>query len=246
MRFKVGVGDVSGSRIRRFFGVALLLRTWLNCVYLCLALPLGIFYCVFLTVGLFLGVGLVIVWIGIPILMVVVGSWWLFSALERILARGLLGADVGPAPRAWETVDGVWAKLKAHFSSSSTWIDLVFLLAKLPFGVLSFTLLATGAGIVGWLLALPIAAVADLTVVGTWVPPLWVGVLAAPAGVLLFFAVLHALNAWAWVCARWAEALFGPVSVARVRSAPAAGSLVPLVEVTRRPEAPAPPDSTDR
>ena len=47
--------------------------------------------------------GLVVVWVGIPILLVVAGAWWLFGAFERIQAQYLLGADVAPAPREWET-----------------------------------------------------------------------------------------------------------------------------------------------
>ena len=50
--------------------------------------------------------------------------------------------------REWEKVDGIWAKLRAHFGSSATWKDLVYLLAKLPFGMVSTTLLVTAAAMV--------------------------------------------------------------------------------------------------
>ena len=122
-----------------------------------LAFPLGLFYFVFLVTGLSVGLGLVIIWVGIPILLVVAGAWWLFGAFERVQAKYLLGADVASPPRAWETVNGVWGKLKAHFGSGATWKDLFYLLAKLPMGVLSFTLLVTLASILAWLVALPIA-----------------------------------------------------------------------------------------
>ena len=87
-------------------------------VYLWLAFPSGLFYFVFLTVGLSLGVSLVVVWVGIPILLVVVGAWWLFGAFERAQAEYLLGFPVAPSPRSWETHDGIWAKLKGHFVSA--------------------------------------------------------------------------------------------------------------------------------
>ena len=46
---------------------------------------------------------------------------------------------------------------------------------------------------------------------GTWVPPLWFGLICFPLGILVFFVALHVLNAWSWVCARWAEVMFrGP------------------------------------
>jgi hypothetical protein len=66
------------------------------------------------------------------------------------------------------------------------------------------------------------------------VPPLWFGVLCVPLALLTFFAGLHLLNAWGWVCARWAELLFrGPASARGVLPAPLASTPAP-------PAAPAP------
>ena len=174
-----------------------------------LAFPLGLFYFVFLVTGLSVGVSLVVIWVGIPILLVVAGAWWLFGAFERVQARYLLGATVPQAPREWERVDGIWGKLRAHFGSGATWMDLLYLLAKLVFGTISFTLLVIAVSMVGWFLAMPFFAILDVPIVnGTWVPPLWFGILAVPLGILTFFVSLHVLNGWSWMCARWAEVMF--------------------------------------
>jgi hypothetical protein len=230
---------LNDSALTRFFGVVALPRTWLGIVFHLLAFPLGLFYFVFLVTGISVGVGLAVVWVGIPILLVVAGAWWLFAAFERLQARYLLGADVPQAPRAWETVDGVWGKLKAHFGTGSTWLDLAYLVAKLAFGTVSFTLLVALPSAVGWLLAMPILAALDVPIVnGTWVPPLWFGVLCVPLGILVFFASLHLLNAWGWVCARWAELLFrGPARGVPPAPAPASA---PVAPVQPGPLAPAP------
>lgn len=224
--------------LTRFFGVVTWPRTWLGIVFHLLAFPLGLFYFVFLVVGLALGVGLVVVWVGIPVLLVVTGAWWLFTALERLQAHHLLGADVPPAPRPWEAADGVWGKLKAHFGAGSTWLGLAYLIAKLAFGTASFALVMTLGGVVVALLAMPALAILDVPVVnGTWVPPLWLGLLCAAFGVLAFFGSLHVLNAWSWVCARWAELLFcGPGSPGRQVSPGPPPPPVP-------PASPAPPGS---
>ena len=196
--------------LSRFFGVVAQSRTWLNVVYLWLAFPLGLFYFVFLTVGLSLGVSLVVVWVGIPILLVVVGAWWLFGAFERAQAEYLLGFAVAPSPRSWETHDGIWAKLKGHFVSAATWKDLIYLFFKLPLGIVSFTLSVTAVATTTALLAMPLFWYFGIPVInGTWVPPLWAAVVAVPAGVLAFFVWLHALNGWAWVCGKWAQVVFG-------------------------------------
>jgi len=63
--------------------------------------------------------------------------------------------------------------------------------------------------VVFWFLAMPVFAIADVPLVnGTWIPPLWFGILSVPIGILVFFVALHLLNAWSWVCARWAELMF--------------------------------------
>jgi hypothetical protein len=234
---------LNDSALTRFFGVVARPRTWLGIVFHLLAFPLGLFYFVFLVTGISVGVGLAVVWVGIPILLVVAGAWWLFGAFERLQTLYLLGADVPPAPRAWETVDGVWGKLKAHFGAGPTWLDLAYLFAKLAFGTVSFTLLMTLPGVVGWLLAMPVLAVLEIPVVnGTWVPPLWFGVLCVPLGILAFFVSLHLLNAWGWVCARWAELLFrGPAQRGPMAPAPAAPAGPPAGAVSApEPAAPGP------
>jgi len=220
---------LNDSALSRFFGVVALPRTWLGIAFHVLAFPLGLFYFVFLVVGISVGVGLVVIWVGIPILLVVAGAWWLFAAFERVQARSLLGAAVPPAPRPWETADGVWGKLKAHFGSGSTWRDLAYLFAKLPLGIVSFLLLVALASAVGSLFAMPVFAAYDVPVVnGTWVPPLWFGILCVPVGAFVLIVALHLMNAWGWVCARWAEILFrAPGVTGYAAAAPRAADAAP-------------------
>ena len=229
------------SAVTGFFAVAKRPQTWLNVLFHWLAFPLGLFYFIFLVVGLSLGFGLLVVWVGIPILLVVAGAWWLFGSFERIQAMYLLGADVGPAPRSWEAADGIWAKLKAHFGNGATWRDLAYLFAKLPLGIASFVLAVTAVSVVFWLAAFPAAWYWDFTIVdwgstadGGYTPTWWQAVLAVPAAILAFFAVLHVLNGWGWVCARWAELLFGKAS-ARPEAGTAHVTPGPLVSTQPEP-----------
>jgi hypothetical protein len=97
---------------------------------------------------------------------------------------------------------------------------------------------------------LPVAAIWHLDIVttssGSWHPPLWLGLLGIPAGLLVFFVGLHLLNGWGWVCARWAELLFGaapqaPAPVAALPPAAVPGALAPLVSVSAPPPPSLPP-----
>jgi hypothetical protein len=122
----------------RFFGVPLRGRTWLNIVYLLLSFPLGIIYFSILVSLLPTGLGTVIVWIGIPILIATAYVWWAFAALERHLSDLMLGTHLAPAPQPWRRAQGLLPKVKALFGAPSTWKDLGFVIAKFPLGILSF------------------------------------------------------------------------------------------------------------
>ncbi len=122
-----------------FFKAPFRLRTYTNLLYLALAFPLGLIYFIFLTVGIPLGLGLTLIWIGIPILALVFAGSWGLAAMERQLAIHALGAPVPPMSQpALESTQTVWERVKAFFSNPVTWKGMAFLLLKLPMGIVSF------------------------------------------------------------------------------------------------------------
>ena len=194
-----------------FFTAPLRLRTYTNLLYLLLAFPLGMIYFIFLAVGLTTGFGLIIVWIGIPILALVFAGSWGLAALERQMAIHALGAEVPPMmpPPGSQPAAGFWQRIGAYLSNPVTWKGMAFLLLKFPLGIASFiaavALLATTAG---FLLAPFVWFFGDFTVdvdldLGGWVVDSPAGALAVGAlGVVFFFVSLNLLNglalAWRW------------------------------------------------
>jgi hypothetical protein len=130
--------------LMRFFTAPIEVRTYTNLFYLALAFPLGLFYFIFLLTGLSLGFGLTIIWIGLPILAVVLAACWGMAALERRFAILLLGAEVPPmtAPATGQPQD-FWKRVQAFLGNPVTWKGLGFLFLKLPLGILSFVLTLT-------------------------------------------------------------------------------------------------------
>ena len=104
----------------KFFGVVARGQSYLNIIYLLLALPLGIGYFTFVVTGISVGVGLVIVWVGIPILLLVLAGWYGLVAFERLLAIWLLRVDVPSMEREPPDEKGLWARLKATLICSRT------------------------------------------------------------------------------------------------------------------------------
>jgi hypothetical protein len=196
----------------RFFGVIARRQTWLNLAYLIIAFPLGLVYFVFIITGMSIGLGLAILWVGIPILLIVMGAWWAFAALERLLARGLLGLDCGFNPRPWEDQTGALSKLRAHLTDGSTWRSLAFVLLKFPLGVASFALTVAVLATAQWLLFAPLWILSTRSGDGYWlwswqVDSAWEAAPLIPLGVLALFVGLHLLNGVATVWRYLADAL---------------------------------------
>lgn len=130
--------------LMRFFTAPIEVRTYTNLFYLALAFPLGIFYFIFLLTGLALGFGLTIIWIGLPILAVVLAASWGMAALERRFAILLLGAEVPPMrPPATSQPQDLWKRVQGFLSNPVTWKGMGFLFLKFPLGILSFVLTLT-------------------------------------------------------------------------------------------------------
>jgi hypothetical protein len=203
----------------RFFLAPFRLRTYTNLLYLLLAFPLGLAYFIFLIVGLSLGFGLTLIWIGIPLLALVFAGSRAFAACERQAAILLLGAAVPPMapmpPPPGAAARTIWQRTGDFFGNPVTWKGMGFLLIKLPLGVVSFVaivgllsvsaafLLAPAAALLensGWLdvdgLVIEVSSVA-----GVWT--------CALLGILLTLLSLNLLNALALVWRATATLLLG-------------------------------------
>jgi two-component system, OmpR family, sensor histidine kinase BaeS len=104
--------------------------------YLLLGLPFGILYFVVLIVGIALGVPLALLWIGLPVLYATLIMAGGFARFERWLLEGLLNRTIPYEiePRSAKTWLGrLWQQL----SSFNTWKEIVYLILKFPFGLIS-------------------------------------------------------------------------------------------------------------
>jgi hypothetical protein len=190
---------------RGFFSVLFRAQTYLNLIYLFLAFPTGLAYFIALTVGFSLGLGLVVVLVGVPILAVTFLLTTIAVAFERNLANSLLDADIQSSVRMDYSGSSLISVVGNALRNSANWKGLIYLVAKFPFGILSFVISVIGVAIIGSLIAAPIGYLAgtesawtiDGSVVISSFPA---ALLAFAAGVLLApvaFNITNALaNAW--------------------------------------------------
>jgi hypothetical protein len=202
--------------LRSFFGVVTKGRSYLNILYLLLAFPLGIAYFIFLSFGWSFGLGTLIIWIGLFVLLAVLGLSWLLSAFERQQAIHLLGAEVEPMwPAADETSEldqprSNWDRFKDFLSNKVTWTGMVFLLLKFPLGIASFVAAVTALSVSFSFLLMPFFYRWDAASIGFWdVDTLPEALLCTILGALLLVVSLHLLNGLAWVWRGLSRALLG-------------------------------------
>lgn len=115
-------------------------QSYKNMLYLLLSFPLGLCYFVILVPTIVLGIGTLIIWIGVPILILVMIAWWYAAAFERHHAMSLLQVSIAPMGTALPGVMQWWQTLPTRLSNRMTWKTLLYLLLKFPFGLVSFIL----------------------------------------------------------------------------------------------------------
>ncbi|WP_435860122.1 sensor histidine kinase [Streptomyces roseus] len=115
-------------------------RTWREFGYLVLGLPLSVFYFSLAVTGVSLGAGLLVTFLGVPVLAGVLAMCRGFGRVERGRARVMLGVDIAePAPvRARKR--GALAAMGALLKSGSAWRHVLYSVIHLPWAVFAFTL----------------------------------------------------------------------------------------------------------
>jgi hypothetical protein len=240
--------DTLGTKLNSFFGVVIRPQSYLNALYLLLAFPLGLFYFIFLVVGLSLGVSLAIVWIGLVILVAVFAAWYGLAAFERQMAIWLLREEIPPMvrPDVAERSSSMtlWQKFTSALTNSVTWKGLFYLAAKFPLGILSFvvlvTLLSTSAALVAapfyyMYVNVPANVMLNNTIYtnSVWyIDTPFEAALASIVGLLLLVVSLHVFNGLAWFSGKFARVMLGNFQPVPVAPPPPAQISAPHAEVT--------------
>ncbi len=238
----------------KFFTVAFRGQTYLNALYLLLSFPLGIFYFVFLVVGLAVGFPLIIVWVGLLLLAAVFAAWYALIVFERQMAIWMLHEDIQPVSKQDLSGKNLWQKFTATLTNPVTWKGLVYLFAKFPLGIISFTLLVTFVAVSASLLGMPfyyqaISPQINISMdLGVWSPILSVdtiseAMLVCLVGVFVTLISMHILNGLAWVSGKFAKVMLGSYPVASMQPLAPALAVAPAAQPAQ--PAAVEPDKTD-
>ncbi|MEW2470786.1 sensor domain-containing protein [Streptomyces sp. NPDC046994] len=165
-------GPGSGAAEGRTYRLPLALRapiegrSWGEFCYLLLSLPIGIMMFTYSVTMFSLGAGLLVTFLGIPVLAAALAGARGFGALERARARGLLGLEMADPEPLRLRRRGAMAWVGAMLRSGTSWRHMLYTVLQFPWAVFSFTVGVT-FWVCGWsLLTYPL---------WFWVFPLYLG-----------------------------------------------------------------------
>ncbi|MFJ9429249.1 sensor histidine kinase [Streptomyces sp. NPDC101490] len=114
-------------------------RTWRALLYVLIGLPLSVVWFALSVAFASAGAGLLVTFLGVPILAGALAMCRGFGAVERARARGLLGLDVrAPEPVRGKT-GGAFSWMGATLRSGASWRHLLYALVHMPWAVFSFS-----------------------------------------------------------------------------------------------------------
>ncbi|MFF5131543.1 sensor histidine kinase [Streptomyces syringium] len=130
-------------------------RTWREFLYLMLSLPMAVLFFSYAITMTSLGAGLLITFIGVPVLAGALLGARALGAVERTRARGLLDLEIAdPEPiRPRKGHQGPMAWMGAVLKSGASWRHLLYGVLHFPWAVGAFCVSLT-LTIVGWALLL--------------------------------------------------------------------------------------------
>jgi len=128
---------------------------WAATGYLLLSFPLGLFWFVVVVTGLSTGAGLVVVWVGLPVLALTLVAARAGGRAERARLRDSLGIDL---PEAYRPLPQgpLLARWRARAADPAVWRDVAYLLLLLPLGIIWFTLVTVFWSVPLALLTMPL------------------------------------------------------------------------------------------
>jgi hypothetical protein len=205
--------------------------------FLLLSLPFGLLYFVATITLLSIGLGTLVIWIGLPIILLTMIMIHGFALLERSMAHSLLGITF-PAQRVQPLSEAsLWRRFTSFLQDPLTWTGMIYmLLVKLPLGIISFTLVLVLPLVSAALALLPLIYLLNLFINGILVAsgvsatsilvPFFIVIhgamfdplmfarcfIGVPVGILSWFISRSLLNSMAQVAGMLVRALLAPAS----------------------------------
>jgi hypothetical protein len=185
------------SFVSRFFGVFADPKAWGALFYLLIfSLFSGIISFTWAVTGLALSLGFMVLIIGLPFLGLFVLSVQGIALIEGRVVEALLGVRMPRRPIFPGKKLGWWGRFKALVSDKHTWLSIVYMILKLPLGIIYFVVFIVLIALSLFGVALPILeqgfGIYPLVINNVpYYTPVWLLPLTVIAGILLIILTMH-------------------------------------------------------
>lgn len=204
------------SAIGRFFSVYGDPRAYTALLFMLLAYVTGIFFFIWTVVGLALSMGFMVLIIGLPFFLLYLSSIRLFSLVEGRIVEVLLGERMPRRPvHPSDKSRPLMERVKGVFTDPRTWSTILYMILKLPLGIIDFVLVvAFGATSLSFILS-PFSTLfshgemfwIDIDGYDILTVPWAVTPLLVLLGVILFACLMHIGRGMGWIQGHLAKAL---------------------------------------
>ena len=175
----------------RFFSVFADPLAYSSLFYMILSLATGIFYFTWAITGLSLSLGLSILIFGLPFAVLFISTVRALALVEGRLVESMLGVRMPRRPLYADRDKPFSTRIKNMFIDPRTWSTLLYMVLKLPLGIIYFTAAIVGLSVSLSLTVAPITKAAwDINGVA-YAPPLWALPFTLVIGIFLLCLTLH-------------------------------------------------------
>jgi Putative sensor len=185
---------------QQIFGVVVDPAVYKALLYMILSLGLGIAYFTLVVTGVSTAGGMLVLIVGIPLFLLVLGMVRGMALFESRIVEGLLGTRMPRRERSEPPNAGLLQRVWFWVKDSRTWASMAYMILMLPLGIAYFTIavtgLATGFGLLGspiWVAAGPYTYI-DSGIEHQWSYPVWATPLAMIGGVIVLLLTLHVVR----------------------------------------------------
>jgi hypothetical protein len=184
------------SLLGKFFSVFADPLAYSSLFYMLLSLATGIFYFTWVVTGLSLSLGLSILIIGLPFTVLFISTVRALSLVEGRLVESMLGVRMPRRPLYADRGKPFSARIKNMFVDPRTWSTLLYMVLKLPLGIIYFVLAVFGLSFSLTMALSPLTkATLNVGIINyddvVIAPPLWAEPLTLLIGVVLLCLTLH-------------------------------------------------------
>jgi uncharacterized membrane protein len=129
------------SIISRFFGIFADASAWGSLIYMVFALVTGIIYFTWAVTGISIGLSMIFLIIGIPIIILFLYSVRGIAFVEGRIVEALLGERMPRRSKFTNKNIKLWDRIKNLLTDRSTWTGILYLILQLPLGIIYFTVM---------------------------------------------------------------------------------------------------------